>query len=114
VCVCVCVCVQTYIVHAHTCMCTYTHMQGLFLFYWPELCDLFDLKIFVDTESDLRLARRLKRDTQERGRNLMGMCVCVCVFVFVCVGLYVSCVLMCIPPTHTNTHRCARTIRARC
>ena len=32
-----------------------------------------DLKIFVDTDSDIRLARRLKRDITERGRDLEGV-----------------------------------------
>jgi len=31
------------------------------------------MKIFVDTDSDLRLARRLKRDISERGRDLSGV-----------------------------------------
>ena len=31
------------------------------------------MKIFVDTDSDLRLARRLKRDISERGRDLAGV-----------------------------------------
>ena len=32
-----------------------------------------DLKIFVDTDSDIRLARRLRRDIAERGRELDGV-----------------------------------------
>lgn len=32
-----------------------------------------DLKIFVETDSDIRLARRLKRDITERGRDLEGV-----------------------------------------
>ena len=35
----------------------------------PELRKLFDIKIFVDTDADLRLIRRLQRDMQERGRT---------------------------------------------
>lgn len=34
---------------------------------------LMDTKIFVDTDSDIRLARRLKRDISERGRGLEGV-----------------------------------------
>ena len=34
---------------------------------------LMDLKVFVDTDSDVRLARRLKRDISERGRDLEGV-----------------------------------------
>jgi uridine kinase len=32
--------------------------------------DLMDIKIFVDTDLDIRLARRLKRDISERGRSV--------------------------------------------
>ena len=32
-----------------------------------------DLKVFVDTDSDIRLARRLKRDISDRGRDLAGV-----------------------------------------
>ena len=38
-----------------------------------ELRELMDLRIFVDTDSDIRLARRLKRDIAERGRDLVGV-----------------------------------------
>ena len=34
---------------------------------------MLDLKIFVDTDSDIRLARRLKRDISERGREIEGV-----------------------------------------
>lgn len=37
------------------------------------LLQLMDLKVFVDTDSDIRLARRLKRDISERGRDLEGV-----------------------------------------
>lgn len=42
-------------------------LEGLFIFYKQELAKLIDLKIFVDAEEDLRFARRLKRDLDERG-----------------------------------------------
>ena len=35
-----------------------------------ELIDLMDIKIFVDTDADIRLARRMRRDISERGRSL--------------------------------------------
>ena len=35
-----------------------------------ELCDLMDLKIFVDTDADIRLGRRIRRDMSERGRSI--------------------------------------------
>lgn len=44
-------------------------VEGILIFADRKLSDLFDLKIFVQTESDLRLLRRLQRDMQERGRS---------------------------------------------
>jgi uridine kinase len=35
-----------------------------------SLLDILDIKIFVDTDADIRLARRLKRDIVERGRSI--------------------------------------------
>lgn len=40
------------------------------MFYYPEIRDLFHMKLFVDTDPDTRLARRVLRDVQERGRDL--------------------------------------------
>ncbi|CAG2193515.1 uridine-cytidine kinase-like 1 isoform X2 [Mytilus edulis] len=47
--------------------------EGIMSFVNKELLDLMDMKIFVDTDSDVRLARRLKRDIAERGRELEGV-----------------------------------------
>ena len=47
--------------------------EGIMAFVSPELRKLMDLKIFVDTDSDIRLARRLRRDITERGRDLTGV-----------------------------------------
>lgn len=44
-------------------------VEGILIFAEPELRRLFDLKIFVDTDADLRLIRRLQRDISERGRT---------------------------------------------
>jgi len=44
-------------------------VEGILIFAEPELRPLFDLKIFVDTDSDLRFIRRLQRDIAERGRT---------------------------------------------
>jgi uridine kinase len=44
-------------------------VEGILLFADEKLRELFDLKIFVQTESDLRLLRRLQRDLSERGRS---------------------------------------------
>ena len=38
-----------------------------------ELVDMMDIKIFVDTDADVRILRRLLRDVKERGRNLDGV-----------------------------------------
>ena len=45
-------------------------LDGLLLMHTATLRKLIDLKIFVDTEADLRLLRRLQRDTVERGRSV--------------------------------------------
>jgi len=44
-------------------------IEGILIFAEPELRDLFDLKIYVDTDADIRFIRRLKRDIEERGRT---------------------------------------------
>ncbi len=44
-------------------------VEGILLFVDEKLRDLFDLKIFVQTESDLRVLRRLQRDLSDRGRS---------------------------------------------
>ena len=45
-------------------------VEGILIFAIPELRELFDVKLFVDTDADLRFMRRLKRDMQERGRTI--------------------------------------------
>ena len=45
-------------------------LEGILIFCEQALRDLMDVKIFVDTDSDLRFIRRLKRDIQERRRSL--------------------------------------------
>lgn len=45
-------------------------IEGILIFNNPELRDLCDIKIFVHADADERLIRRLKRDIQERGRDL--------------------------------------------
>jgi len=47
--------------------------EGILTFYNLEICDLLDMKVFVDTDSDIRLARRLRRDISQRGRELEGV-----------------------------------------
>lgn len=45
-------------------------VEGILIFAEPELRDLFDVKIFVDTDPDIRFIRRLERDIHERGRAI--------------------------------------------
>lgn len=44
-------------------------VEGILIFSEPKLRPLFDVKIFVDTDPDIRFIRRLKRDIEERGRT---------------------------------------------
>jgi uridine kinase len=44
-------------------------VEGILIYAEPELRKRFDIKIFVDTDSDLRLIRRMTRDITERGRT---------------------------------------------
>ena len=45
-------------------------VDGILLFAEPRLREMFDLKIFVDTDADVRFIRRLRRDIEERGRTM--------------------------------------------
>ncbi len=45
-------------------------VDGILIFTWRKLRELMDIKVFVDTDSDVRFIRRLKRDMDERGRSL--------------------------------------------
>lgn len=44
-------------------------VEGILIFAEPELRKLFDVKLFVDTDADIRFIRRLRRDIKERGRT---------------------------------------------
>jgi len=44
-------------------------VEGILIFAEPTLRELFDIKIFVDTDADLRFIRRLQRDLRDRGRS---------------------------------------------
>jgi uridine kinase len=48
-------------------------VEGILIFAEPELRKTFDVKIFVDTDSDLRFIRRLDRDISERGRTTQSV-----------------------------------------
>ena len=45
-------------------------LEGILILDHPKLRELMDIKVYVDTDADVRFIRRLKRDTQERGRSM--------------------------------------------
>ena len=45
-------------------------LEGILIFENQELLDLLDMKIFVDTDADIRILIRISRDVKERGRSL--------------------------------------------
>lgn len=45
-------------------------VEGILIFENKELCKLMDIRIFVDTDADLRIIRRIQRDVMERARSL--------------------------------------------
>ena len=45
-------------------------VEGILIFADEELRNLMDIKIFVDTDADIRICRRIKRDVNKRGRSL--------------------------------------------
>ncbi len=45
-------------------------LEGILLFAFEKVRDLLDLKIFINTPDDIRIIRRIARDTKERGRSL--------------------------------------------
>ena len=48
-------------------------VEGILIFENKALCDEMDIKIFVDTDADVRLIRRIKRDVAKRGRSLQSV-----------------------------------------
>ena len=45
-------------------------VEGILIFASKVLCDLMDIKIFVDADADVRLCRRIRRDVKKRGRTI--------------------------------------------
>lgn len=45
-------------------------VEGILIFENRELCDLMDIKIYVDADADVRILRRITRDVRDRGRSL--------------------------------------------
>lgn len=48
-------------------------LEGILAFHHPVILDMLDMKIFVETDADVRLARRLRRDICQRGRDVIGV-----------------------------------------
>ncbi|KQJ90919.1 uridine kinase-like protein 1, chloroplastic [Brachypodium distachyon] len=48
-------------------------LEGILVFHDQRVRNLMDMKIFVDTDADIRLARRIRRDTVERGRDVSSV-----------------------------------------
>ncbi|MCD8009410.1 MAG: uridine kinase [Lachnospiraceae bacterium] len=45
-------------------------VEGILIFADPSLCRQLDIKLFVDTDADVRLCRRIRRDVRDRGRTV--------------------------------------------
>lgn len=71
--------VYSFTQHQRTSASTYLYghavivVEGLFVLQDPELRKLLDLKIFVQTDPDIMLARRIRRDIVDRGRSIDGV-----------------------------------------
>ena len=49
-------------------------VEGILIFADEALRNMFDIRIFVDTDADIRILRRLVRDVKERGRSIDSVC----------------------------------------
>lgn len=49
-------------------------VEGLLVLAEPQLRQIFDIKVYVDTDADTRILRRIHRDMNERGRSLESIC----------------------------------------
>ena len=49
-------------------------LEGLFVLENPDILSRLDMKIYVDTDADIRFIRRLKRDVRDRGRTIESVC----------------------------------------
>ena len=48
-------------------------LEGILALFDPDVRNLLDLKIYVETDDDIRIIRRIKRDVQKRGRTLTAI-----------------------------------------
>lgn len=71
--------VYSFTQHQRTSQCTYLYghavivVEGIFVLQDPALRELLDLKIYVQTDPDIMLARRIRRDIVDRGRSVEGV-----------------------------------------
>lgn len=49
-------------------------LEGIFVLAEERIRELCDILVYVDTDSDIRFIRRLRRDTEERGRSVESVC----------------------------------------
>ena len=49
-------------------------LEGLFVLEEPEIYKRLDMRLFIDTDADIRFIRRLKRDVRDRGRTIESVC----------------------------------------
>jgi uridine kinase len=49
-------------------------VEGILIFVEPDLRVMFDVKLYVDTDADVRFIRRLQRDVHDRGRSVESVC----------------------------------------
>jgi uridine kinase len=49
-------------------------VEGILVFVEAELREIFDVRLYVDTDADVRFIRRLRRDIEERGRSVSSVC----------------------------------------
>ena len=48
-------------------------IEGILVLHMEEIRNLLNMRVFVDTDDDVRLARRIQRDVTHRGRDVGGM-----------------------------------------
>jgi uridine kinase len=67
--------IYDYAIHDRSGNCRVVHparivvVEGILVLYEPQLRDRFDLKVYIDTDADIRLIRRMRRDVAERSRT---------------------------------------------
>ena len=49
-------------------------LEGLFVLEDPQIYERLDMRLFIDTDADIRFIRRLKRDVRDRGRTIESVC----------------------------------------